>query len=67
MIGLFKSLGAGNRLIQKIFLYNGVAIMSQGLFWGNLIGMIVLFDSKNTGVGFVWIPKPIMLISLPFH
>ena len=38
MIGLLKSMGAGNRLIQKIFLYNGVAIMSEGLLWGNLIG-----------------------------
>ena len=49
MIGLFKSLGAGNRLIQKIFLYNGVGIMSQGLFWGNLIG--ILFYLTQTILG----------------
>ena len=49
MIGLFKSLGAGNRLIQKIFLYNGVAIMSQGLLWGNLIGFLFFFTQKYWG------------------
>ena len=49
MIGLFKSLGAGNRLIQKIFLYNGVAIMSQGLFWGNLIGVMFFLTQKYWG------------------
>jgi lipoprotein-releasing system permease protein len=49
MIGLFKSLGAGNRLIQKIFLYNGVGIMSQGLFWGNLIGILFYLTQKYWG------------------
>jgi lipoprotein-releasing system permease protein len=49
MIGLFKSLGAGNLLIQKIFLYNGVTIMSQGLFWGNLIGVIFFLTQKYFG------------------
>jgi lipoprotein-releasing system permease protein len=46
MIGLFKSLGAGNRLIQKIFLYNGIAIMSQGLVWGNLMGVLFFLTQK---------------------
>ena len=49
MIGLFKSLGAGNRLIQKIFLYNGIAIMSQGLLWGNLIGVLFFLTQKYWG------------------
>ena len=49
MIGLFKSLGAGNRLIQKIFVYNGLAIMSQGLLWGNLIGFLFFFTQKYWG------------------
>jgi len=49
MIGLFKSLGAGNLLIQKIFFYNGVTIMSQGLFWGNLIGVIFFLTQKYFG------------------
>lgn len=49
MIGLFKSLGAGNLLIQKIFLYNGVGIMSKGLFWGNLIGILFYLTQKHWG------------------
>ena len=49
MIGLFKSLGASNNMIQKIFLYNGVAIMSQGLLWGNLVGVLFFFTQKYLG------------------
>ena len=49
MIGLLKSIGAGNRLIQKIFLYNGVAIMSEGLLWGNLIGFLFYFTQNYLG------------------
>ena len=46
MIGLFKSLGSRNQLIQKIFLYNGITIMSQGLLWGNLIGILFFLTQK---------------------
>ena len=49
MIGLFKSFGAGNRLIQKIFLYNGIAIMSHGLLWGNLMGVLFFLTQKYWG------------------
>ncbi len=49
MIGLLKSLGAGNRLIQKVFLYNGVAIMSKGLLWGNLVGLLFFLTQKYWG------------------
>lgn len=49
MIGLFKSLGVSNNMIQKIFLYNGVAIMSQGLLWGNLVGVLFFLTQKHLG------------------
>ena len=49
MIGLFKSLGVSNNMIQKIFLYNGVAIMSQGLLWGNLVGVLFFLTQKYLG------------------
>lgn len=49
MIGLFKSLGAGNSMIQKIFLYNGVGIMTHGLVWGNLVGLLFFFTQKFWG------------------
>lgn len=49
MIGLFKSMGAENNMIQKIFLYNGLSIMSQGMLWGNLIGLTFFFTQKYLG------------------
>ena len=49
MVGLLKTLGASHSMIQKIFMYNGIAIMSQGLFFGNLIGFIFYFSQKQWG------------------
>ena len=46
MIGLLKTLGARNKLIQKIFLFNGIVIMSQGLLWGNFIGLLFYFSQR---------------------
>jgi lipoprotein-releasing system permease protein len=39
MIGMFKAMGAGNWVIQKIFLYNAAYLIGLGLFWGNLLGL----------------------------
>ncbi|WMJ74445.1 FtsX-like permease family protein [Cytophagaceae bacterium ABcell3] len=39
MIGLLKSMGADNKQIQKIFVYNGLIIVRKGLLWGNIIGI----------------------------
>ena len=49
MIGLFKTIGANNGLIRKIFLYNGMFIMGHGLFWGNLLGLLFYFSQKYLG------------------
>jgi lipoprotein-releasing system permease protein len=49
MVGLLKTLGATHEMIQRIFLYNGVAIMSRGLFFGNLIGFVVYFSQWQWG------------------
>lgn len=38
MIGILKSLGATDKSIRSIFLYNAAYIISLGLFWGNLLG-----------------------------
>lgn len=43
MIGVLKSLGANNLSIRKVFLYNAVYLILIGLFWGNLIGLGILF------------------------
>jgi len=46
MIGILKSLGTSDWSIRKIFLYNASYIILRGLFWGNLIGLGVLFSQK---------------------
>lgn len=53
MIGILKSLGANNRLIQKIFLNQAAFIIGTGLLWGNI-----------TGYGLAFLQKKFQLISL---
>jgi lipoprotein-releasing system permease protein len=46
MIGILKALGGGDWTIRKIFLYNAGYLILLGLFWGNLIGLGLLFIQK---------------------
>jgi lipoprotein-releasing system permease protein len=46
MIGILKALGANNWNIRKIFLYNASYLILRGLFWGNVIGLGLLFIQK---------------------
>lgn len=46
MIGILKALGSSDWRIRKIFLYNAGYLILQGLFWGNLIGLGLLFAQK---------------------
>jgi len=41
MIGLMKSLGADNKLIRSVFVWNGIRLIVRGLVWGNLVGISV--------------------------
>lgn len=50
MIGILKSLGADNRLVRKIFLYNAFYLIVRGLFWGNLIGIGLLLLQQYFGI-----------------
>jgi len=43
MIGILKALGSNNTSIRKIFLYNASYLILKGLFWGNIIGLSILF------------------------
>jgi lipoprotein-releasing system permease protein len=43
MIGILKALGATNRLIRSIFVYNGVRLIVKGLLVGNIIGLGLCF------------------------
>jgi lipoprotein-releasing system permease protein len=50
MIGILKALGGSNVSIRKVFLYNAGYLILRGLFWGNLIGLSILFFQKITGI-----------------
>ena len=39
MIGMLKALGANDRLIRSVFVYNGVSLIIKGLLLGNAIGL----------------------------
>jgi len=51
MIGLLKAMGAKNKLIQQVFLWNALYIILKGIFIGNLIGLAVIFGQQK----FNWI------------
>lgn len=38
-IGIFKTIGANNFSIQKVFLYVGGLLIFKGLLWGNILGI----------------------------
>jgi lipoprotein-releasing system permease protein len=43
MIGMLKALGARDRLVRSVFVYNGVNLVVRGLLFGNLLGLGVCF------------------------
>ena len=43
MIGILKSYGAKNWSIRKIFLYESIFLIGKGMFWGNVIGLLICF------------------------
>jgi lipoprotein-releasing system permease protein len=48
MIGIFKAMGAGNWIIQKIFLYNAAYLICVGLLLGNALGLGLGFFQQFT-------------------
>lgn len=46
MVGMLKALGATSWSVRKIFLYHAGYLISLGLFFGNLIGLGILFFQK---------------------
>ncbi|GAB2773691.1 ABC transporter permease [Salinimicrobium soli] len=46
MIGILKALGSNDWSVRKIFLYNAGYLILLGLFWGNLIGLGMLYAQK---------------------
>ena len=50
MVGILKALGSSNWSVRKIFLYNATYLILQGLFWGNLIGLGLIFIQHYFGI-----------------
>ena len=43
MIGVLKAMGSPNGLIRRVFFYNGVSLIAQGLLLGNVLGLGLCF------------------------
>ena len=39
LIGTLKALGADNRFVQRIFLWQAALLIGKGMLWGNIIGL----------------------------
>src|SRR5262249_43520927 len=43
MVGLLKAMGAQNKLIRSVFIFNGMNLIAKGLLYGNLVGLGLCF------------------------
>lgn len=54
MIGVLKALGSANWSIRKVFLYNATYLIAIGLFWGNALGL-----------GLIWVQQKYQVLKFP--
>lgn len=66
MIGILKAMGAENRIIRNIFLYQAAWLIGKGLFWGNVIGIGLALLQKKTEI-FSLDPASYYLSSVPIN
>lgn len=66
MIGVLKALGAENKVIRSVFLYQAAWLTAKGLLWGNIIGIgLALLQLKT---GFISLdPASYYLSSVPIN
>ena len=50
MIGIMSSMGADNKLLGKVFVYQGIDILLKGIIPGNILFIIVSFVQNNYNV-----------------
>jgi lipoprotein-releasing system permease protein len=67
MIGILKALGSSNWSIRKIFLYNATYLICLGLFWGNIIGLTLLYIQKQFSVLKFPDPEQYYVSIIPVH
>ena len=41
LIGILKALGANNRFIRRIFIYEATILIGKGMLWGNILGLLL--------------------------
>lgn len=49
-IGVLKAIGLSNWNIRKIFIYNSIYILLNGLFWANLVVILFTFFQKRFNI-----------------
>ncbi len=49
-IGILKAVGGSNTMIRKVFLYHAGFLISKGLLWGNVIGIVVCVIQGQWGL-----------------
>ena len=54
MIGILKALGSPSWSIRKVFIYNAAYLIGVGLFWGNLLGL-----------GLIWLQDQYRVFKFP--
>ena len=42
MIGTLKALGADNRFVRLIFIYESILLVGKGMLWGNVLGLSIV-------------------------
>ena len=50
MIGIMSSMGADNKLLGKVFVYQGIDILLKGIIPGNILFIIVSFLQNNYNI-----------------
>ena len=42
LIGTLKALGANNRFVRRIFIYESILLVGKGMLWGNVLGLSIV-------------------------
>lgn len=61
MIGLLKSLGSRDQIIQQVFVFHGAIITFGGLLLGNILGLLIYWLQQR--YGFITLPEDSYFIS----
>ena len=43
MIGILKALGAGSKMVRRVFVYRGMQLIAKGMLMGNILGLGLAF------------------------